>query len=66
MNTQNIYTDDLLQAQDDNIQDLLHDILRDERYTQIFENHAKSAKSTTGSMKFHINGGHENEQAKVL
>ena len=44
MNTQNIYTDDLLQGADDNIQDGLRDILLDERYTQIFENHAKSAK----------------------
>ena len=54
MNTQNIYTDDLLQGTDDNIQDRLHDILRDERYAQIFESHAKNVKTITGSMKFHV------------
>ena len=54
MNTQNIYTDDLLQGTDDNIQDRFRDILRDERDAQIFENHMKNAKVITGSMKFHV------------
>ena len=68
MNTQNLYVDDLLQGTDDNIQDRLHDILRDEKYLQIFENHAKNAKAITGSMKFHVskNGGRGNGQERVL
>ena len=54
MNTQNIYTDDLLQGTDDNIKDKLCDILRDKRCVQIFGNHMKNAKTITGSMKFHV------------
>ena len=63
MNAQNLYAGDLLQGIDDNIQDRFHDILRDERDAQIFENHMKNAKVIKGSMKFHVskNGGRGNE-----
>ncbi len=54
MNTQNIYTDDLLQGTDDNIQDRLHEILGDKKSIQIFRDKQNAAKTITGSMKFHV------------